>query len=164
MNSPGQPAIPDSWCSPHPEVQLQLFGERVEDVLASTHVSRDDLRRWRESGWISFDVDELNEVQMPLVWEIEFVRNVARSGLSNAQISEFLLNLEKPYRFNPELVAFHFSFGWVCPQQHDPDDVVEQHLDEWLYSLAENGDFNRLEQLQDRVFLLLEDRPEESDD
>ena len=164
MNSPSQPAIPDPWYRPHPEMQSHLFGERVEDVLASTHVSRDDLRRWLERGWISFDVDELDEVQMPLVWEIEFVRNVARSGLSDAQINEFLFNLEKPYRFNPEFVAFHFSFGWVCPQRHDPDDVVEEHLDEWLDSLADSEEFDRLEKLQDQIARLLEKRPDESDE
>ena len=164
MSNPSQPLLPAPWYSPHPEMQSHLFGEPVEDVLASTRVSRDDLRRWKEHGWISFDVEQLDELQLPLIWEIEFVRNMARSGLSDAQIDDFLLNLEQPYRFNPEFVAYHFSFGWVCPERHDADEVVEQHLDEWLDSLAENEDFNRLEQLQDRIALLLEGRPEESDD
>jgi hypothetical protein len=142
-------------------LQPQLFGESVEDVLASTHVSRDDLRRWKETGWISFDVDELVEVQMPLVWEIQFARNIARSGLSDAQINEFLLNLEKPFRFNPEFIAYHFAFGWVCPERYDPDEVVGQHLDEWLDSSAEIEDFRRLEQLHARIALLLENNPDE---
>jgi hypothetical protein len=164
MSVPDQPSLPDCWFRPHSETQAHLFGEPVEDVLASTHVSRDDLRRWKESGWISFDVDELDEIQMPLVWEVEFVRNVARSGLSDVQINDFLLNLEQPFRFNPEFVAYHFSFGWVCPERHDPNEVVEQHLDEWLDSLAESEEFDRLEQLQDRIAMLLESRPDESDE
>jgi hypothetical protein len=164
MSVPDSHSLPESWRRPHPETQPHLFGEPIDDVLASTHVSRDNLRRWKESGWISFDVDELDELQVPLVWEIEFVRNVAQSGLSDAQINEFLLNLEKPYRFNPDFVAYHFIFGWVSPERHAPDDVVDQHLDEWLDSLAENEDFNRLEQLQDRVASLLESRSDDSDD
>jgi len=66
MSIPGQPKLPDCWCRPHPEMQPHLFGEPVGNVLASTRVSRDDLRCWKESGWISFDVDELDEVQMPI--------------------------------------------------------------------------------------------------
>lgn len=94
MNNPRQSAHSDVWCRPRPDMQPQLFGEPVEAVLASTHVSRDDLQRWAERGWISFDVGELDELQSPLIWEIEFVRSLARRVPSEAFRQEGLGSLE----------------------------------------------------------------------
>ena len=74
MNASEPPVLPACWRTPFPEMQSYLFGEPVEEVLASAHVSRDDLRRWRDKGWISFDVDQLKELPDAFVWEIELVR------------------------------------------------------------------------------------------
>jgi hypothetical protein len=53
-------------------------------VNPSSRVSLDDMAWWHQNGWISYDVarvDDLNETQLA---EIFFVRDIARSGLSDA--------------------------------------------------------------------------------
>lgn len=155
---------PQLWRRPCPDTHPRLFGESVEEALVSLQVSRDDVRRWEKSGWLSFDIDQPDWLETPLIWEIGFVRNLARSGLSDLQISEFVRSLRKPFRFDPDSLAYHFQFGWVCPIRHDPDDVVEEHLDDWLGDLADNEDFDRLEQIRDRIEMLLVDRVNNDDD
>ena len=135
----------------------------TDEVLVDLSVSRDDVRRWQKNGWISFDVDSENELDLPYSWEIEFVRNLARSGLSDPQVSRFLTDLPKPYRFKPETVAYHLIYGWVCPCQDDPDDVISENLDDWLSSLAESRQLGRLQTLRDRIDELLENLGEEDE-
>ena len=143
--------LPDGWCRPVPDFQSTFFAEAADQVLASLKVSRDEVRRWRAHGWISFEIDKLETLDQPYANEIEFVRNVARSGLLDAQIDSLLESLPKPYRFSPENVAYHFTFGWVVPTQDDPFDVVEANLDDWLEDLAERGNATRLQEIAEKI-------------
>lgn len=140
---------------PHPASHEPcLFRIRLSDVIARLGVSLDDLRRWHDGGWLSFTAtmsEEVNEFDDPKVFEIQMVRDIARSGLSDAQIETLLSQLPKPYAFNPDRIAYSFRHGWiqVAPPVEipDPSEVIEEHLDGWI----EQCDGETLEALRDKV-------------
>jgi hypothetical protein len=131
-----------------------LFRVTLAEVLARLSVSADDLRRWHDRGWLSFDenMDEaLDEFDDPKSFEIQIVRDVVRSGLSDVQIESLLAKLPKPFAFNPERLAFSFRHGWVYVEPPveipEPSEVIEEHLDEWMAQCDEET----LEDLRDKV-------------
>ena len=105
---------------------------------------------------MSFDIDQVTELEPPLEWELSFVASMARSGLNDAQITELLSTLEQPYRYKSDSIAFSFEYGWVCPPpEKEPFDVIEDAIDHWLESLAEEGQTQRLAALQHQIVELL---------
>lgn len=143
--------LPDCWGRPLPDMQSRLFGRPIEDVLRTLQVSRDDVRRWRQAGWVSFDIDDHLEIDEPLISEIEFAATIARSGLSVVQINRLLEGLPRPFRFQLRKVAYHFAYGWVVPVQEAPFEVVERNIDDWLRDLFENKDDTRLLELSETI-------------
>ena len=140
--------LPHCWTRPVPDCQLTFFPQETEEALAELRVTKNDVRKWRCRGWISFDVDAMGQLDRPHQREVEFIRYIALSGLAEFQITELLEGLPKPYSFNPKYVAFHFEYGWVVPVQEDPFDVVEQNVTDWIEQLGAEGDLERLEGLR----------------
>lgn len=137
------------------EAQLDLFPRDRDEVLAAAGVSLDDLARWRERGWISFDAKALGALDAPLIAEVAFIRNLARSGLPDALIGRLLQELEPPYRYDPTRTAYSFAYGWVQPPPVADDDEVEDFLKErlpaWLFDKAVIGELKVLTDLQETV-------------
>lgn len=96
MNNNHDP-LPRNWERPHQDLQRTLFSRPTVEALAEMKVSPDDLQRWHSMGWISFTPKETDVIEQPQENEVRFVRNLARSGLSDAQINHFLQELPKPY-------------------------------------------------------------------
>jgi hypothetical protein len=146
--------------------QRGLFESPLGSVLPRLQVSLDELLRWRLNGWISFApcatlvVDEMGD---PIIWEIVFVRDIVRSGLSDSQVLWLLSQCPKPYSYDPNLIVFSFAHGWVeaiPPVFPDPpEQVIEDNLDSWL----ETRDTDRLADLRDQISELLS-RPRGKDD
>ena len=136
--------------------QQSLFQITLNDALARLRISEDDLSRWNSKGWVSFDgsVDcKLNEYDDPLIFNLTFVRDIVRSGLSDSQIKYILDQLPKPLAFNPDRIAYSFKYGWVeTVPAESPEDIIEEHLDSWL----EEIDAERLQELQKRIYELLD--------
>src|SRR5262245_34835359 len=109
----GELPLKGGWERPAADDQRTRFKQQTDNALAELRVSRDEIRRWHQLGWISFEVDALAELDEPEKSEIAFVCSIARSGLSEAQVSVFLGELSKPYKYAPDRVAYHFVFGWV---------------------------------------------------
>ncbi len=150
--------LPDGWLRPQPNMQATLFPRPTDEALATLGVSRGDVRRWRDLGWMSFDVDAMDQFDQPEEWEVAFVRNIVRSNLSVTQISEFLSGLAKPLRYDPERTAYHFEHGWVIPPRvEDPFDIVDREVEAWIESLAQDEDTDRLRDLADTIKITLED-------
>jgi hypothetical protein len=131
--------------------QRGLFEAPLASILPHLQVSLDELIRWRRNDWISFDpcasenVDEFGE---PRIWEIEFVRDIVRSGLSDSQIAWLLSQCPKPFTFRPGRIAFSFLHGWVEAVPPDtPEDVIEAQLSSW----KDRGDVDSLRNLRDQV-------------
>jgi hypothetical protein len=159
MNNNPEP-LPRHWERPHQHDYLQrtLFSRPTLEALAEMKVSPDDLLRWHSMGWISFNLKETDVIEQPQEDEVRFVRNLARSGLSDAQINHLLQELPKPYSFYGE-PAFHFEYGWIVPSvpsREDPFDVVSENVDDWLEDLANDGKTARLEELASKINELLD--------
>jgi hypothetical protein len=147
--------------------QESLFKKDLTDVLVRLGVSHDDLNRWHDKGWVSFDSSpglDIDDFDGPHIREVAFVRDVVRSGLSDAQIEHLLSLLPKPFTFNPSRVSFSFMYGWVeSVPGKSSDDVIEEHLESWLEDLAQSGDTERLRELSGRIEELLGETEAETD-
>ena len=138
------------------ETQLDLFTRSRDELLAKAKVSLDELARWRTKGWLSFDAAELGELAEPLCSEVVFIRNLARSGLSDEQIGQLLSELEPPYSYQPTRTAYSFAFGWVQPppvlDYREVDEFVQLHLQKWIDDKVLSGDVEMLKQLLSKLF------------
>jgi hypothetical protein len=138
----------------------------LAEVLAELRVSADELQRWHDSGWLSFGPDRTDPLED---WDsnaIHFVRDVVRSGLSDALIAAHFEQLPRPMSFDPDSIAFSFSLGWVVAHiepEPDPSDVVDEHIADWLTERAEGGERKRLEEIRDRILGLLASMQEADD-
>ena len=154
--------LPLGLVRPQPITNHQgcLFRISLADALFRLRVSPDDLGRWHERGWLSFGeelTEELDEFDDPRVLEIQVVRDIVRSGLTDVQIENLLAELPKPFAFDPTRLAFSFRYGWVCMEPPveipEPSDVIEQNIDGWIAKCDEET----LEGLRARVTNALRD-------
>jgi hypothetical protein len=128
-------------------------------VLAQLAVSEDDLARWHEKGWVSFGPQPDFEVDIfdgPHLRELSFVRDISRSGLSDAQLGQLFSLLPKPFTFDPTRITFSFMYGWVQTKPA-PRYEIENEIDSWLEDLAQSGDRERLQEIECRIKELLEE-------
>lgn len=138
LHSQRQP-LPDYFVSPPKlcSTQPELFTQTLSEVMHDLDISFHDIECWRQNGWLSFDpqeTDAYNKYADERIWEIQIVRDIARSGLS-VQDQELLLDaLPKPFQYNPHKLVYSFMFGWVEVNdiEPDPDSIIEEHLEDWL--------------------------------
>ena len=131
--------------------QLSLFPSSRDEVLVKVKVSLDDMARWRERGWISYDVAALDTLEDHEIAEMMFVRDVARSGLSDAYVTALLSELAKPYAYPPFTTAYSFSYGWVQVSFPDMDEMMINYFDSWIEERSGRHELERLEDVQSRV-------------
>jgi hypothetical protein len=138
------------------QFELDLFSVKRDAYLAAARVSLDDLARWRANGWISFDATDLDELSEPLCNELVFIRNLARSGLSDHQIGALLAKLEAPYQYDPGRTAYSFAYGWVQPppvlDKEEANDFVRFHLQTWIDQKVRSRDVEILRELSSLLF------------
>ncbi len=132
------------WERPLQISQLDLFTKPRDRMLALTGVSIEEVERWRGRGWISFDLRELPVLDSGELAEVCFIRNLARSGLSDVQVDVRPGELNPPYRYDPVRTAYSFAFGWVqlppLPDDGEIDALIEHHLDQWIQRKAAKGE------------------------
>ena len=147
--NPKRHELPRIWIRPIPHnQQMTLFASPVEEALANLKISTDEVHRWQKQGWISFEIDSATSLDEDGKWELEFVRNIARSGLSDQQISAFLKELPKPFSYDPLRTAYSFAYGWVqVPQMREPSEIIEEHLYSWIDEQVEEGHLEELQKL-----------------
>lgn len=161
-SDPNPDGLPLGLVRPVPTITDQqpcLFRVSLPDALAKLGVSPDDLNRWHGQGWLSFDAtmdEELDEFSDPKLWEIQVVRDIVRSGLTDAQIGVLFSKLPKPFAFNPDALVYSFRHGWVLVPPRveipEPSEVIEEHLDDWIA----DRDQGTLESLRDKISEALE--------
>lgn len=125
--------------------QFSLFPEERDDALAQARVSVEDMAQWQALGWISYDVSTRQTLEYHELAEMLFIRNLARSGLSNAFISELLGELTTPYSYPPMTTAYSFALGWVEAVIPDMDSLVKNHLESWAQEKSILGQEEELE-------------------
>lgn len=145
----------NGWFRPRQTTQRTLFPEARDGFLARIRLSLDELERWQERGWLSFDARSMTELDEPETTEILFVRNLAHSGLPDAIINTMLETLPKPYSYDPLATAFNFIHGWVALPPFDEEDVdrfMDDYLEEWTKAKLESGDMELLDKVYRAVF------------
>lgn len=143
--------VPSCFVRPQSDsmVQRSLFPEDLSVVLARLSVSGDELGRWHERGWLSFGPNRTAPLETWDVNEIRFVRDITRSGLSDALVERLLSALPRPMNFDPARIAYSFLYGWVMAP--DEREVIDAHVDGWIEGLAEEGDVERIRDLERRI-------------
>lgn len=169
MNRNQQSETLPSWfkrpASVHP-IQPSLFTERLDAVLAGLRVSRDELARWHQRGWVSIGPDCDDELEQTHVNELRFVRDVIRSSLNDATVEKLFAELPRPMNFDPATVGYSFSIGWVqavLRKEPSVDELFDEHLEEWLAQLAQE-DLEPLRRLRDHVESLIVEAEGAGDD
>jgi hypothetical protein len=147
--------LPSWFKKPDPDILRQIcifnFNPKLNEISIEYQVSIDEMKRWHDKGWLSFSPDEKEEINDPDLFEIRFVRDVVRSGLSDACVEKLFSQLSKPYSYNPDRIAYSFSLGWVeyteSYEEIDYAEVIEDHLEEWLDEISEEEDQGKLNNL-----------------
>ena len=163
INKENLECLPEWFAYPRPLMtwQSSLFKIKLEDALVRLKISKDDLDRWYNKDWISFEPSkdmEIDEFEGPHIFELTFVRDIVRYGLADAQIDYLLGLLPTPFTFDPVKISFSFMYGWVetIPAKA-PEEVIVENLDSWLEDLAQSDDSERLRELGCRIEELLEE-------
>jgi hypothetical protein len=117
-------------------------------------MSADEMGSWHRQGWLSFNPSILARYDEKERVEVQFIRGLTRSGLSDAMSNRMLSGLEKPYCYDPSTTFFSFVENrWIgAALERDPADVTSTHIDD----LVENQDWDALRELQNRISLALE--------
>ena len=155
--------LPSWFQKPRPtsKSQRELFPDDLDEVLTMLAVSADELRRWYERGWISFEPMHSDKLPYRQVNEVRFIRDVVRSGLTDVQIEYLFMRLPRPMDFDPAAVAYSFALGWVMGV---PRKKPEEILDEHIAHLARSHDRARLEEIRSKVERWLEQIPRSEED
>lgn len=135
--------------------QLSLFPRGRAETLALLRVSLDDAAHWQQAGWLSYDAATLETLEDNETAELVFIRDIARSGLPHSLITELLGELERPYAYPPETTAYSFSSGWVEVVFPDMDEMVDQHLENWVQEKLAEGDEEKLSAASDSIMFAL---------
>lgn len=135
--------------------QLSLFPRGRAETLAVLRVSLDDAAHWQQAGWLSYDAAALGTLEDNQIAELVFIRGIARSGLPHSFITELLGELERPYAYPPETTAYSFSSGWVEVVFPDMNEMVDQHLENWVQEKLVEGDEERLIAVSDKIMLAI---------
>jgi len=126
----------------------------VEEFFVTLEVSKDELNRWFEKGWISFEPGKHAKFDEAEYLEAEFVKSLAQSGQSDEWITKLLSTLEPPYSYNIRNMAYSFATKcWVqVPTEEEIEEIITEHLDGYLSVLPED----ELEELKETIEGLLE--------
>lgn len=136
--------------------QPVLFARPLEEVLAELQVTPEGLDEWRQLGWVRPAPIDNDSLQPWEERELQVVCDLVRSGLDKARIATLLSELPRPVGISPDRLTYSFRFGWVMVNHpRHPDEVVEEHVDAWMESLADDGRVEDLARLGRQVVDLL---------
>jgi hypothetical protein len=135
--------------------QGSLFPSIPEQFVTEMYVSADEMGSWHRRGWLSFDPPAIAEYDDKERVEVQFIKGLARSGLSDLMIDRIVSGLAKPYCYDPSTTFYSFVENrWISlPPEADQADVTIEYLGE----LIETQDWNSLRQLQGKISRALED-------
>lgn len=137
-----------------------LFPMSLESFEVMAQVSADEMRRWHDAGWLSFDPYKLHQVDWAEDTEVRFIRALARSGLSDERISELLAPLAKPYCYGPERTFYSFEKrSWITLPPKPAFCLKDE-----ITGLVEVEDWDALEVIRDDIDELLEQATDDAEE
>ncbi|MFN7913696.1 MAG: hypothetical protein U0Q55_00040 [Vicinamibacterales bacterium] len=136
------------------EGQLALFQLSFSECLHAEGVGQAEAQLWHERGLLSFAPDPalvLEYFDDPRSFELGFVRDVLRSGLTLEQATAWLEILGYPFAFNPATTVWSPRYGWVEYAPEEAFDIVKRQVGHYIESLAEAEDEDALTDIKDAV-------------
>jgi len=88
--------------------QLSIITFTMDEIVAETSVSVEEMMEWHKLGWLSFSPCYGEQYQPYHPDEVNFMASLVRFGLSSPMIKRILRGLPKPYYYNPKLMVFSF--------------------------------------------------------
>ena len=145
--------------------QKTLFPTSIEAFETETIVSADEMKRWHDKQWLSFDPSVLAEFDEAQWIEVEFLKGLLRSGLSDEWIAKLLSKLERPYCYDPKNTFYSFADqSWKTmpemPEIPEPEEIIEESLESYLQGLADADERERLLEIRGTIDDLLENHTE----
>ena len=136
--------------------QLTFFKQSPDEFLVERGVSIDEMNRWHENGWLSFDPATIQEYDEKESIEVLFIKAVVRFGISDAMVNRLFSRLDKPYCYDPKITFFSFEQdSWITlPPKSDPKDTVSEGIE----ALIENEEWEELRSLMDRISEVIEEK------
>ena len=134
--------------------QDSLFPYEFVEILNKYSLSIASVTQLYEDDYISFDPSEKSALNAFEYYELDFVCSLFNSGLSLDSIKTLLSKLAKPYSYNISNVYFDFnSKDWVrIPIPVEPS--IEALID----NLIDEEDFERLEDIFNKIRLIIEEK------
>jgi len=140
-------------------IQNTFFRQKIEEVEKNNNTNRVEMQQWYEQGYLSFNPVELSGFDDHHVVEIAFLASFLKSGLTESLIKQILEDLPKPYCYDPDRTFYSFyRKEWVTIPP------IEDIINLYLNNLAENAENELLNELSDRVKVLLDNAPTEDDE
>ena len=144
------------------ETQQKWLRLNASDLLLTElSISSDEFERWIKQGWVPSDIGEQTMFTEPERFQIQFVRDIVRSGLMDSQITLLIEKIEHGIEMRPGELAYSFSEGWVAiPKQRNAEDVVAEFVIAYgweatweltIEAMENYGDVDSLEDLRERL-------------
>lgn len=134
--------------------QDTLFPYELVEILNKHSLSIATVTQLYEDDYLSFDPSEKSELNAFEYYELDFVCSLFTSGMSLDSIKTLLSKLNKPYCYDISKVYFDFnSKNWaLIPVPEEPD------FEDLINNIIEDEDFDRLEEIKDRLTKILEEK------
>ena len=127
--------------------QPTLFPMPLERFETESQVSADEMRRWHQAGWLSFDPANMTQVDWGEDTEVRFIRALARSGMNDEWITIVLAPLSRPFCYEPATTFFSFATRSWISLPTKPDSSIEDKIT----ALADAEDWESLRDIRDMI-------------
>lgn len=97
------------------QFQEMLFKYSLAEFCCIVGVNQHYLRDWRKAGFISFDIDIVEEFEQWQVVEVFFVKHLIQAEISLQYLMKMFKNLRPPYCYSHKDIYWDFSSEcWCC--------------------------------------------------
>ena len=136
--------------------QDTLFPYELVEILNKHSLSIATVTQLYEDDYLSFDPSEKTELNAFEYYELDFVCSLFTSGMSLDSIKTLLSKLDKPYCYDISNVYFNFnSKDWEkIPVPEEPE------VEDMINNLIEEEDFERLEEVFNKIKTVIENKNE----
>lgn len=107
------------------------------------------LVRLFQSGFISFDPDQVQQMTTVQEAEVIFVGSLVCAGCGETMLERLLQGLRKPYCYQRD--RMYYDWGTRAWHLLQGDIDLKLHFDRWLEQLVNNEEVEKLEVLRDSV-------------
>ena len=130
-----------------------LFPMTIDTLEVESRISYDEMVRWFDEGWLSFDPRVVQTFEEPHLGELRFLGSLLRAGLGTPWVRHILCNLTRPYRYHPDRMLYSFARNawYELPREPANKDLVRDAIQRCV----DAGDVELLEEVRDEINAVL---------